>query len=430
MPSTTQTRHRLARRLRFAVPHILEAWLQAMRHNLPEAAWEGRTTLLDHLPDLLGILAAALETEDWAAAEVKNVQLARFHGRERYISGHYKLAQVIDEYAALRRVSVRALQGKRAGLGETLEVVHSFFDAAIRNAADAFESLRMGEQTHALAEERAALQDSEESRAAAEVERDRVLQRAQEQEEATQMRSNIVSMLGHDMRSPLNSASVNAQMIARSPGDPEGVVKRAQRVVAAVERIDSMIQNLLDADRLESGDPLALDIEQHDLAQMVHQTFDDLVLTHGTRFALECPTHLTGFWDLCALQRTLENLCTNAVKYGDPKTAITLRLESRSDGVVMSVHNWGDPLSPDCLAGLFKPRFRRIEEVQKVKHGWGLGLALVRAMATAHGGHAHVKSSAEHGTTFYVELPHDSRNVKHTLPPARHANAPALDSHK
>ena len=386
-----------------------------------------RRQLVNHLPELLDNLAGALESDQWSYRTAKNLQLARGHAQQRHAMGDYKLGHLIDEYAALRRVTVRVLQNEHACAKGVVEVLHGFFDAAISEATEAFDQLSTGAQNEAFAEQCnaarrdqrdiaaeavAALVDSEQGRAAAEVERDNIRRQALEQEQATQMRSNIISMLGHDMRSPLNSASVNAQMIARSPGDIEGVVKRAQRVVAAVERIDSMIQNLLDADRLESGDPLALEIDQHDLAQMVRQTYDDLVLTHGTRFALESPAHLEGHWDLCALQRTLENLCVNAVKYGDPERDITIRLENRDNGVAMSVHNWGPPLTPECVASLFKPRFRRIEEVQKAKHGWGLGLALVRAMAIAHGGHAYVSSTAEKGTTFFVEFPRDSRNVR------------------
>jgi signal transduction histidine kinase len=116
-----------------------------------------------------------------------------------------------------------------------------------------------------------------------------------------------------------------------------------------------------------------------------------------------------GVWSAEELRRAMENLVTNAVKYGTAGAPITVCIEHTGEGARISVHNLGTPIPKEDQARLFDPSFRTRSAQAGPAQGWGLGLTLVRGCAEAHGGIASVSSDARHGTTFALELPLDSR---------------------
>jgi signal transduction histidine kinase len=109
------------------------------------------------------------------------------------------------------------------------------------------------------------------------------------------------------------------------------------------------------------------------------------------------------------LRRVIENLCTNAVKYGLADTPITITLKAEAERVQLSVHNYGPVIPKEQQSRLFEAFQRAPSAEQSGKRGWGLGLTLVRGITEAHGGSVEVASSEKEGTTFTVSLPWDTR---------------------
>jgi signal transduction histidine kinase len=102
------------------------------------------------------------------------------------------------------------------------------------------------------------------------------------------------------------------------------------------------------------------------------------------------------------MRRVIENLVTNALKYGAADQPITISLDKTPDGVRLTVHNEGNPIPSERQAELFT-LFRRLEPMKN--EGWGLGLVLVKGIIEAHGGKVYIESSKERGTSFVLELP-------------------------
>lgn len=220
-----------------------------------------------------------------------------------------------------------------------------------------------------------------------------------------EIRERFVLALGHDLRNPLSAAKIAAQLLARHPDEADLILKTADRIVRSVDRADNMIRDLLDANRIRAGEKLPLHRSQCRLDLLMADAVSDLISLHGSRFVLETPLKVEGFWDCESLRRVVENLCTNAVKYGDQDWPITVCLRDRPGEIEISVHNYGRPLSPEEASTLFLPFRRSISAVAGNQKGWGLGLTLVRGVAEAHGGTAEVKSESGVGTTFRVVLP-------------------------
>ncbi|QRK05090.1 PAS domain S-box protein [Archangium violaceum] len=224
-----------------------------------------------------------------------------------------------------------------------------------------------------------------------------------------ELREQFVSALSHDLRTPLTAAKMSAQLIPRQPNLPDKVYSLAARVKLNIDRADQMITDLLDASRIRAGQGLPIVTSPCDLRQVVADTLEDLTTVHGERFSLQGEEGLQGSWDADALRRLTENLCNNAIKYGDPTGRVTVTLSEDGDQVEMSVHNWGRPIPPEEREGLFQHFARTRSAESSGKKGWGIGLTLVRGVAEAHGGCVRVESTQEHGTTFRVRLPKGSR---------------------
>jgi signal transduction histidine kinase len=213
-------------------------------------------------------------------------------------------------------------------------------------------------------------------------------------------------MLAHDLRNPLTAAKMTVERLAKKI-DATSQSKRmmVSRLAAQIDRTDQMVSNLLDTNRIEGGQKLIVHPRNIDLGATLVDVVSDF-LPGQERIRLNLPSEpVRGFGDPNALRRIVENLLSNAVKYGDSHQPITLTLEDVSFGPRIEVHNWGQPLPKEGREALFRPFVRAPEAVQSAQPGWGVGLALVRALAEAHGGHVSLQSTASRGTTFAVTLP-------------------------
>jgi signal transduction histidine kinase len=173
--------------------------------------------------------------------------------------------------------------------------------------------------------------------------------------------------------------------------------------------MDKMVRTLLDVSRAGTGARLSLSFARCDLVAIARDIVETMTLTHGDRFVVRAPGAVHGHWNAEALGRAIENLLANAVKYGDAVRPVTVTLREEHARALLTVHNEGSYIPPGEREALFEA-FRRSETArERGARGWGLGLALVRAVAEAHGGSIALDSLPETGTSFTVDVPLDSR---------------------
>lgn len=222
-----------------------------------------------------------------------------------------------------------------------------------------------------------------------------------------ELRRDFVSLLTHDLRTPVTAAKMNAQLAMRRAEEPDHVRRLATRIVDSLSRADGMLRDLLDASRIQAGQTLGVERGDCDLGALAAEVVAELGTLHGNRFVLKVTAGARSQWDCQGVRRVLENLCSNAVKYGAPDAPITVTVEPSQDGSAMtlSVHNLGTPIPEAELGHLFEPFRRAAETHTDAPSGWGLGLTLVKGIAEAHGGSVSVQSDAASGTTFRVSLP-------------------------
>jgi PAS domain S-box-containing protein len=225
-----------------------------------------------------------------------------------------------------------------------------------------------------------------------------------------ELRERFVAALTHDLRTPMTATRMIAQLLMRKTSDPAAIQTLVERIVANMDRADRMIRDLLDANRIKAGEGIPISPSACDLVALARSVVQDFNATHGPRAELNaCGDTIQGHWDCNGIQRVLENLLENAIKYGDPNSTVQVQLAQKAEYVEISVHNRGRPISARDQDTLFNPYRRTSDALKGGKKGWGIGLTLVKGITEAHQGKVFVKSSREHGTTFTIQLPNSSR---------------------
>jgi signal transduction histidine kinase len=223
------------------------------------------------------------------------------------------------------------------------------------------------------------------------------------------LRARFVSLLAHDLRGPLSTATMSAALIERrleQLGERRDVTVRIKR---SLERIELMVRDLLDTSRIQAGHLLTLRLAEGELGEIVWEVVDELNALHDGRVRFQIGQRIEGVWGADELRRAVWNLVANALKYGDATAPVTVTVARAGLRASISVHNRGNPISAEDRARIFEPFARAATSETRSQLGWGLGLTLVRGCAAAHGGQVHVVSSEAEGTTFVLELPLDAR---------------------
>jgi PAS domain S-box-containing protein len=227
-----------------------------------------------------------------------------------------------------------------------------------------------------------------------------------ERAELDELRSDLTSMLFHDMRSPLGNVISSLQLLNDPPPADETVKSLLSISLRSARRLSRMIDSLLDLRRLEEGRAVirrtkvslaALAAEAVEEAQPVAEG-KGIILQMNIPLALP-----TVEADSDMIRRVISNLLDNAVKYTPSGGNIRLTAESAEQGVLFSVTDSGPGIPTEERHRIFD-KYSRIERVGAPK-GLGLGLAFCRLAVKAHGGRIWVDSPAEGGASFRFTLP-------------------------
>lgn len=355
---------------------ILKKWIARVKTEIPTASAIGTPIIVNTIPVFLTNLAEALDENFSRTTATEFTNVAQEHGGERARITEYGPDEVIQEYLILREVVISLLEEKEFINLKSLRIIQKSFDEAVQQAMMAFYLVY------------------------------------------TELRENVVANLTHDMRTPLSAAKLTMDFVLRKLSKPlteEGVADLQNLIKRALKNIDytnELIQNLLDEKYLkfESKNKIKNFIAG-EMMSIVHESIVDL--SDNIRKHIQVNGEKTeGYWDSKAMRRALENLVSNAVKYGADDTPIQINVKSMLGKIFVSVHNVGNPIPAEQQQLLFQTYHRSDTARASTKKGWGLGLAFCREVAESHGGSLAIESSEEMGTTFTLDVPIDSRPMQ------------------
>jgi signal transduction histidine kinase len=200
--------------------------------------------------------------------------------------------------------------------------------------------------------------------------------------------------VSHELRSPLT----RAKMALELDGDPDS----AKQVGQALDEIEAMIQELLEAARLDSN--RALRIVPTDLAALTAELVERYAALDKPVEVTAGPRTLAADVDAERIRSVITNLIENALKYSkDKPVSLTLRQEDRF--AVLEVRDRGVGISEADILKVFEPFYRVDKSRNRHTGGYGLGLSLCKRIVDAHQGRIDIKSQPDQGTTIRVALP-------------------------
>ncbi|AHE98367.1 heavy metal sensor histidine kinase [Thioalkalivibrio paradoxus] len=231
--------------------------------------------------------------------------------------------------------------------------------------------------------------------------------------------SDFSADIAHELRTPVSNLMTETQVALSRARSAEDYRETLHSNLEEFERLARMIGDMLFLAKADNGmlprpvETIALEVEARALIEFYE------ALAEEKRVRLELTGTGTVVGDRLMLRRALSNLLSNALRHTPAGEAVQIRIAETGDRIRLSVRNAGPTIPPDRLPLLFD-RFHRID-ARRAGHGEGagLGLAITRSIAEAHGGHVHAES-ADGITIFSVDLPSANR----PLSPSEHTRTP------
>jgi signal transduction histidine kinase len=228
----------------------------------------------------------------------------------------------------------------------------------------------------------------------------------QAREEATRLKDDFLSAAAHDLRTPLTTLLLHAELLQRrAEQDPAAPLEmhRVASMVSEAHRLQELVTSFLDASRAERGQMLA-QRETVDLAALVEEACAR-VTGNGHDCRAEVSGPILGSYDTDRLRQLIDNLVENALKYSPLESEVVVRAWREGEVAHLSVTDHGIGIPSADLPHLFD-RFHRGSNVDDRRfQGLGLGLYICRAIVEEHGGEISAESELGRGSTFHVTLP-------------------------
>jgi signal transduction histidine kinase/ActR/RegA family two-component response regulator len=229
-----------------------------------------------------------------------------------------------------------------------------------------------------------------------------------EAETANRLKDEFVSIVSHDLRTPLNAMLGWTAMLQKGTMDPSITARALRSIHDNATRQAKLIDDLLDFSRIIAG-RLALEREEVDLRQLLRNVIESMIPAAAEkRIEMQFSAAPDGIvlGDMRRLEQVFFNLLGNAVKFTEPGGRVDVELEAIDDIVEVRVVDTGIGIDPLFLPHVFD-RFRQADSTTSRGHGGvGLGLSIARQLVEAHQGKISVKSPGkDQGATFIVRLP-------------------------
>jgi two-component system OmpR family sensor kinase len=243
----------------------------------------------------------------------------------------------------------------------------------------------------------------------AESELARLCQEVQELRQAVRARDDFIAIAAHELRNPMTPILGVADLaLSAARKAPETC---PPRVIALLEQMQELVRDylgrttrLLDVSRIEAGnlrlEPAAMDLSA--LVVALAGTYDAAASHWRSAVELDVEEEVVGIWDRDAVEQIVENLLSNALKFGTGKP-VTLRLRSDGRSARLEVQDRGIGMQPDQQTRIFG-RFEQLV-AQRQSGGFGIGLWIANRLTAAMHGRISVESRLGEGSVFTVTLP-------------------------
>lgn len=363
------------------IDEILQEWVMFARSLGPATHDMSVLALQDHARPILEEIARDMETHQTSREQSEKskghapedeMSAAAVHGSQRQVSD-FSLVQLAAEFRALRATVLRLWLPQVTQMSEEtiLEMVrfNESIDQALAESVVTYSS------------------------------------------RSDQSRELFLAVLGHDLRAPLSTMTMAADLLLRPELAADQVPIVAARVYRSAKLMTTMVADLLGFTRTQLGSKMPTSRALTDMKKVCHEAVEDAAATHPeTTFEVKAVGTLSGHFDAVRLHQLFTNLLVNAAQYGAKGQPVVIRVSNEHPDMVVQVTNRGQPIPEAAWRSIFKPLIQLPtgDDDDRPRTSLGLGLFVAREIALAHGGTIDVKSDGVEGTTFTVRLPMES----------------------
>ncbi|MGB7873431.1 MAG: ATP-binding protein [Anaerolineales bacterium] len=222
------------------------------------------------------------------------------------------------------------------------------------------------------------------------------------------LKSEFVSTVSHDLRSPLTLMRGYATMMDMVGDLNEQQESYVSKIISGVENMARLVNDLLDLGRIELG--VDLQVEQVSVLNVLEKVTNTLQMQASQKdieLSLELPKDLPVQIDAdpALFHQAIYNLVENAIKYTSEGGHVFVRVRTSPNDLVFEIQDTGIGIAAEDMARLFEKFYRGKAREARTRAGTGLGLAIVRSIAERHGGRVWVESEEGKGSTFYLLIP-------------------------
>ena len=234
----------------------------------------------------------------------------------------------------------------------------------------------------------------------------RLLSVLEERRQAAEFAQELVAVVSHDLRNPLNAIALSARIILDSGPTDERSARAAHRIISSTQRATRLVGSLLDFTQARVGGGIAVRLAPSNMHDLTTHSVDEMRAANPSRtIALLQHGVGAGHWDADRIFQVLGNIIGNAISHSPKDSTVEVKNYSDEGHAFVAVHNLNreGPIAPELLPVLFEP-FKQGRRHVSDNKSIGLGLYIVRSIVRAHSGEVTVVSN-ENGTTFEMRLP-------------------------
>lgn len=230
--------------------------------------------------------------------------------------------------------------------------------------------------------------------------------------QANRQKDTFLAVLSHDMMTPLASIRYGAGLIQSDMTIGSENRRLAELILRSQGTLFQMMRNILDIEKVIAGIPFAVNKQPCDLVELLLDITEVLQL-QALETGITLHTEIENDLPYCVvdpqqIERIVNNLLSNALKYTEAEGTVWLRARQVADQIVITIEDTGYGIAPEELLTIFE-YFKRAPQHRDKAIGSGLGLAITKALVEEHHGTISVKSEVGKGSTFTVQLPLNPR---------------------
>lgn len=361
---------------------IADEWITHAQDNISSTRTMDKVEVKDHVLSMLDRIVEDMNTPQTSSEqEIKSKgnkkntfeysRAAKLHGEQRHNFG-FDFLELSSEFRALR-ASVLRLWAKE-GRKENWET--DFYDMVRFNEAI--------DEAWAVSAKRY-------------------------QKKLDQARNLFLSVLGHDLRSPMATIGGANSVLELSKNLTQREQAAVQYSKSSAKRMAELVDNLLELTRLHLGKGMTVNKKPVDLQDCTYKIVEELRLAYPkSHIVMESTEPVEGDWDILRLEQMITNLVSNAIRHGEPGETIKVSTSKEGNKGVLSVHNNGEPIPEKLRDKIFEGRFTMRSGRAGKEKSYGLGLYIVKEIIVAHQGKCELTSTHEQGTTFKITLPREA----------------------